>query len=587
MNSLKIKPKFAILFIVISTLSTITGGLAIRTSINSLLETTHSNLAVEFANIERDRIENAFNGDIKMSRLVASDRTLQRWVNDEDNIILRSDALSTLDSYAKHASSGRFFFIVDKSKNYYTNARGDEIVNAHYLYTVDTNDPSSSWYIDSMTQKDEYQLNLDADEVVGGSINIFINMPVKKNGKIIGLTGTSTPISQFIKNYAGNENIKSRNIIFDGDGKILIQHGRFYLDKDSAQKAKTEARGNFFDMLPEAYQQQNISEALKKLKRDPSSAISLRLSFDGYEWITGISYIEELDWFAAASVKAEESITADTIKVSFGVFIIVFLLTLIAVWVAIQRLIVSRVKALHHDTIGIYQLSDIDGISTAGDEILNLKIGFDKMQKKIDAHIDDLEATVVARTEELEAKNKKLSEVAVKDSLTSLYNRRGLLDRFRIEYIRSQRKEENIGVVILDIDNFKLLNDKYGHHIGDDAIEKIAKAINLRGEDIHARWGGEEFVIIAVNIDADSFPTLLNRILENVRNVEIESNSGVLHCTVSIGATILNPVPEKQYSDEDIREIMEEAIGLADRAMYAIKRSGKDNYKVIRSTSGD
>ena len=123
----------------------------------------------------------------------------------------------------------------------------------------------------------------------------------------------------------------------------------------------------------------------------------------------------------------------------------------------------------------------------------------------------------------------------------------------------------------MDIDDFKLINDKYGHQIGDEVLKKFTRIIenNLRPYDILGRYGGEEFIIILNNSDIEESKTILERILYNVRNKTFTINGNYLRLTFSGGISSSKEI-------EKDRIIIDELVEIADERMYRAKNSGKD-----------
>jgi diguanylate cyclase (GGDEF)-like protein len=148
----------------------------------------------------------------------------------------------------------------------------------------------------------------------------------------------------------------------------------------------------------------------------------------------------------------------------------------------------------------------------SNDEIGQLSKAFYDSAQKIHQHTIHLEKMVNLRTQELSHKNTllneqndKLAEIASKDPLTQLYNRRAFNNLLEKEISRSKRHKHNMSLVVIDIDDFKKINDSYGHHIGDDVLSRFANALSsdTRKENIICRWGGEEFVILIPEATSD------------------------------------------------------------------------------------
>jgi len=159
------------------------------------------------------------------------------------------------------------------------------------------------------------------------------------------------------------------------------------------------------------------------------------------------------------------------------------------------------------------------------------------------------------------------------DPLTGLFNRRAFERKIAEEFERAKRYNHPISVLLLDIDNFKNINDTYGHHGGDTALVKISETLRerTRRSDFPARYGGEEFVLILPETDQDSAFQVANKIHEKIRSQTFGTSTSPFALTVSIG---LSSTSTKAYTDW--RQILEDA----DQAMYVAKNSGKDRVQI-------
>ncbi|SFV62733.1 diguanylate cyclase/phosphodiesterase (GGDEF & EAL domains) with PAS/PAC sensor(s) [hydrothermal vent metagenome] len=170
---------------------------------------------------------------------------------------------------------------------------------------------------------------------------------------------------------------------------------------------------------------------------------------------------------------------------------------------------------------------------------------------------------------------KKLKNLSLIDPLTGIHNRR----YFNIEYYKkwreAQRTEIPLSLIVCDIDNFKKINDTFGHIVGDQVIVAFAKAISStlkRSTDFVARYGGEEFVVVSYDCDENSALELCKLIKSNIDQVSIPSiKSSNHHLSMSFGisTTIPNPnITAQQF------------LNSADQAMYRAKKTGKDKIVI-------
>jgi diguanylate cyclase len=175
--------------------------------------------------------------------------------------------------------------------------------------------------------------------------------------------------------------------------------------------------------------------------------------------------------------------------------------------------------------------------------------------------------TLNARVRELEGELKRLSDEVSTDALTQVANRRGLLQAFEAERARSQRERAALAVGLIDIDNFKKLNDSLGHAAGDEALKALAARTKegLRPVDHVARFGGEEFVVLLPGADVDEGQQLLTRLQRQLSASLFMHEGREVFVTFSAGVTALRD-----------GEALDSALERADRALYEAKRTGKN-----------
>lgn len=169
----------------------------------------------------------------------------------------------------------------------------------------------------------------------------------------------------------------------------------------------------------------------------------------------------------------------------------------------------------------------------------------------------------------------QLKTLSRTDALTGLSNARGLSDRLEAELARSRRHREPLAVLVVDLDGLKAINDRYGHRAGDEAIRSVADVIRsqLRETDLGARWGGDEFAILAPNTSAPAAVALAERI----RTLILHENTP-WPLSGSIGVATFD-------LDAD-RAVMEPTtlMQAADAAMYEAKRRGRNSVVLARGT---
>jgi two-component system, cell cycle response regulator len=229
-------------------------------------------------------------------------------------------------------------------------------------------------------------------------------------------------------------------------------------------------------------------------------------------------------------------------------------------------------------------LRDIPIIMLTGREDRDLKIkgleqgACDYVTKPFDA--GELVARVKvqlkikALQDELKRSNELLKELSNTDPLTHLYNRRYLTKVLSSELIRAKRYSESLSFIILDIDNFKKVNDAYGHQNGDTVLSAVAEVVQAgrRCYDIAARYGGEEFVLVLPGTSLAGGITVAQRLREDVRAISFKPPLEQLSITISLGVATF---PSAQIEDED------SLIRQADEALYRAKQNGRNRVETM------
>lgn len=201
-----------------------------------------------------------------------------------------------------------------------------------------------------------------------------------------------------------------------------------------------------------------------------------------------------------------------------------------------------------------------------------MSLGIAALLSQQRANVRELETRVADRTAALTRANTELHQLAVTDPLTGLLNRRALFELLRREMARQQRYEYPLALIMIDIDHFKLVNDRHGHAAGDAVLQAVATtcASLLRSSDTIARYGGEEFVIVAPEADLASARQLAERLWTAVRLTDIPVGALSVHVTASFGVAML------QRDDREPEPLLRRA----DEALYAAKAAGRDRVVV-------
>ncbi|MBK5274525.1 MAG: GGDEF domain-containing protein [Desulfuromonadales bacterium] len=155
------------------------------------------------------------------------------------------------------------------------------------------------------------------------------------------------------------------------------------------------------------------------------------------------------------------------------------------------------------------------------------------------------------------------------DGMTGLANRRDIMEKIDREATRSQRHGRPFTILLINVDDFKSVNDLHGYNSGDDVLVEISRVLMscVRNEDVCARWGGEEFMILLPETSAENSLQVANKVLEATFMTEFKANKPGIHITVSIGVCEHNPP-----------QTVHECISRVNQALLHAKQGGKNRY---------
>jgi diguanylate cyclase (GGDEF)-like protein len=241
-------------------------------------------------------------------------------------------------------------------------------------------------------------------------------------------------------------------------------------------------------------------------------------------------------------------------------------------------------KEITHSELGVLKNSNSDELNDLTQSFMGMHNVVKQKIQQIQEINTSLEETIKKRTQELQLANEELTQLSMRDALTQLPNRRMLNHRLVLALAQSKRTNKYGAIMFIDLDNFKPLNDQYGHDVGDLLLIEVARRLtnSMREMDTVARFGGDEFVVMLNDLEDDKAEAtahatiVAEKILATLsERYEINSPSGddvqkITHrCSASIGVAMF--INHEAGSEELLK--------WADMAMYQAKESGRNQIR--------
>ncbi len=215
----------------------------------------------------------------------------------------------------------------------------------------------------------------------------------------------------------------------------------------------------------------------------------------------------------------------------------------------------------------------IEGMEAGADDYITKPFDQNELQVRLRAgtRLVDLQTQLLKAREDLR-------EQATRDSLTRLWNRNSILGELGRELARSERDARPLGVVMVDLDHFKQINDTYGHLAGDAVLREAARRMQagIRQYDSLGRYGGEEFLILFPGCSEAESYALADRLRKQLSQTEMSVNESPLRITASFGVT--TALPGERWTEEAL-------IRKADEALYIAKKSGRNRVEILTYNS--
>ena len=489
------------------------------------------------------------------------------WALDETNPDKQARAIAELEQYRLAFADHSYFFVNNASGRYYYNDAQNSHAGNPYSFTVRRGNPSDDWYFATIGLDAGCHLNVDHDDELDVT-KVWINCVVKDGAMVLGVLGTGIDLTSFIRDVVDFPQTGVQSIFIDRSGAIQAHRDTRYIDFHSLTNA-IEAKKTIFSLIDKPADRDTLKQMLTEVTTSTIEARSEFMQVDGRQMLVGVGYLDKLGWYNVAFIDVDAVIDR-TLFLPIGLLLAATMIVVALVIAFIVKVSIGdRLARVEREVVAVNDDVTAHVAPDPGnDEIGRLSRSFATMASTVQDNMQTLERLVEERTSELQS-------LAYRDQLTGIANRRGFADGF--DRIKSNASEgARLALLLIDIDHFKAINDRWGHQAGDEVAAELARRISvvLRPNDVCGRWGGDEFIVLFSDLGMRPLKVIGDAMHRGLSNPVILRSGTPVPVTVSIGACLVEP-------DETVEQVAD----MADAALYMAKENGRNRVAVYDPTS--
>lgn len=497
--------------------------------------------------------------EVKLAETLASSATIRDWARDETNDELRARGIAELEHFRQAFTDRSYFFVVGASGNYYFNDAANSYAGKQLSHTLDPDNARDGWYFRTASLGEGCHLNVDHDDVLAVT-KVWINCVIREGERVLGVLGTGLDLTAFVKEVVDIPQTGVTAMFVDRAGAVQAHRDPAQVDFHSITK-HVERRKTIFAMIDDDSGRAAMRQMLDEVTTSDVQVRSQFMRIAGREVLVGVGYLDRLGWYNVTVMDVDEIIDR-SLFVPIGALLagLMLMVTLVVTWL-FRRVVLDRLARVEARIAAVGEGHYTQGkVDLGKDEIGRMSQAFDAMARAVETHTVELERQVEARTAELR-------RIADRDQMTGILNRRGFIAAF--DAIRAAAAPETrMALLLIDIDDFKTINDSFGHFIGDRVLVEIGRRLDglLRNADVCGRWGGDELILLVGDIRDHDVGVVAEAVRQALIARSIDIGDGrVVHCRLSIGACLV-----------DVADSVAQAADKADSALYRAKANGRN-----------
>ena len=564
---MNLKPRFLLLTLVVALVS----SMAVWWSVRALAEGIVAQWVVRYAEkqvlYDKSRTLQSILREVALSRQLAGSLYLRELARHPDDPEVVREAIAEMERYRKNFSDHSYFVAMAGSGRYYHNNAQNAYAGKELRYQLDQNDINHTWFFELLRSNRDLQINVSPD-VNLGVVKVWINVLLRDGNTPVGIVGTGLDLGDFLATVIEEGTPGITSLFVDHNGAIQLHRDQSLIDFASISRSKDKKTPKSLELLlGQADDLEAVRQAMRKVESEPDTVVTTFVQINGRRHMAGIAYLPEIDWYEVTLLDLDVLLPPHYFYGILGVYIVTVLIALVFFNLVLNRLVLTPLGSLDQA---------MARVASGEDPTSQLKHqGAGEVQRLI-RHFSKMAVSVLQARRELESKVEErtaaLERIAKTDPLTELFNRRGMGERLQAELGRARREHTQMGLLWLDVDWFKTINDTHGHAVGDEALKLVARTLQglIRPYDVAARWGGDEFVVLMQTATPETLNTLGERIVQAVAEATglHDAQGHPLRLSISVGGYL-------SQQGEGLDQLLQNA----DQALYAAKAAGRGCYR--------
>ena len=558
----RLERNFLFLVLALVALLAVVGAYAFRQVTDSVVQGWGQRMAENQVRYNSSRLLQPLEREIALTQQMARSPTLISWAENPTNPLLNQLAIRELESFRENFLDNSYFIALTKTNDYYYNNSSNEFLGDELRYRLRKDRPADAWFFGLIDQGRDLHINVNPD-VELGITKLWIDVLMRDDdGNILAVLGTGIPLEELINQSVVARQSGVTGMFVDSQGAIQLYQDQRLID--FASFVQPEGQKRTVDLVVDFPDEGRLLlDKMKEMQQRPEFSqdiVTQYVTISGERHLVALAYLPKIGWFDVTFLNLSEILPYGEFWPLGLIFVMCVIFILFIIHYALRREILFPLGVLADQ---MERFGASKGSASAlteqiyQGELRQIFFQFQKMADLVQSDKERLEVLVEERTRELEKK-------AREDGLTGLLNRAAMTEVISRESQKCSRLEKSYGVIWIDIDKFKKINDKFGHATGDTLILELAQELrrDLRLYDYASRWGGDEFLVLLSPCDEDHLELVSNRLREAIKRNPMFLDYNI---TVSTGSAL-----------SDGQRDFSELLAVADAALYRAKAKQGD-----------